>query len=57
MCVRERKCFHGLEPRELEAGMRRLRPAADVRTTGPWLWHLGWGKAFLCYAMVVRPGG
>jgi hypothetical protein len=56
MCVREGKCFRGLEPGELEAGLRRSRPGVDVRATGPWLWHLGWGKAFLCYGMIVRPG-
>jgi hypothetical protein len=21
----------------------------------PWLWHLGWGKAFLVYALMAKP--
>jgi hypothetical protein len=52
MSVSEGKCFRGLEPVELEGGFRRLG-ARDVRVTAPWLWHLGFAKAFLCYGMVV----
>jgi hypothetical protein len=51
MCIKERRCFRGLEPSELRALLPR---AAQTEVSAPWLWHLGWGKAFLCYAMTLR---
>jgi hypothetical protein len=57
MCVRERKCFRGLEPTEIAAVIRndawmRARLGEGV-VSAPWLWHLGWGKAFLVYGMTL----
>jgi len=54
MCVRDRKCFHGLEPAELAGVMRRQLSAGGAEISTPWIWHLGFGKAFLCYGMTVR---
>jgi hypothetical protein len=54
MCVRERRCFHGLEPAELGAVLRR-QGVAEAAVSAPWVWHLGFGKAFLCYGLTVRP--
>jgi hypothetical protein len=56
MCVRDGKCFHGLEPRELIAGMRRAGAPGPVAVSAPWVWHLGLAKAFLCYGLTVRIG-
>ena len=58
MCARDGKCFRGLEPRELAAAIRGdkalNRIVSDTSISQPWLWHLGWGKAFLVYGMTVR---
>jgi hypothetical protein len=56
MCVRDGKCFHGLEPRELIAGLRRAGATGPVALSAPWVWHLGLAKAFLCYGLTVRIG-
>jgi hypothetical protein len=56
MSVREGKCFRGLEPAELERGLRAVAPGIATTLSAPWLWHLGFGKAFLCYGMTVRRG-
>ena len=55
MCVRDRKCFHGLEPAELAGVLRRIS-VGGAEVSAPWIWHLGFGKAFLCYGMTVRTG-
>jgi hypothetical protein len=57
MCVRDGKCFHGLEPRELIAGLRRAGAVGPVTLSTPWVWHLGLAKAFLCYGLTVRSAG
>jgi hypothetical protein len=57
VCVRDRRCFHGLEPAELQAVFRRRGGVAEFGVGAPWLWHLGFGKAFLCYGMTVRRPG
>lgn len=54
MCVRDRKCFHGLEPAELTGVLRRQVGGVGAEISAPWIWHLGFGKAFLCYGMTVR---
>jgi hypothetical protein len=54
MCVREGKGFRGLEPAEVGKGLRRQGGVADVGVSAPWVWHLGFGKAFLCYGVTVR---
>jgi hypothetical protein len=53
MSVRDGKCFRGLEPPGVMAGLRSLDGVERVGLTPSWLWHLGWGKAFLVYAAVV----
>jgi hypothetical protein len=45
--VDDGKCFHGLRPAELRDALRNVNTTISL----PWLWHLGWGKAFLCYAV------
>jgi hypothetical protein len=52
MAVRDGKCFRGLEPGELRAALGS-DSVGEVRVSDPWVWHLGWGKAFLCYGLVV----
>jgi hypothetical protein len=54
VCVRDRRCFHGLEAAELQAVLRRHTGATEFAVSAPWIWHLGFGKAFLCYGMTVR---
>ncbi|MDB5320971.1 MAG: hypothetical protein JWN40_2602 [Phycisphaerales bacterium] len=54
MSVNEGKGFRGLEPAELESLLRRDGVTTSI--SAPWLWHLGWGKAFLCYGMTIRRG-
>jgi hypothetical protein len=56
MCVRDGKCFHGLQPRELIAGMRASGAVGPVAVSAPWLWHLGLAKAFLCYGLTMPIG-
>jgi hypothetical protein len=56
MCVRDRRCFHGLEPAELGRVFRQVG-VTEAAVSPPWVWHLGFGKAFLCYGMTVRQGG
>jgi hypothetical protein len=56
LAVEEGKCFRGLEPAELRSVLRGDGRAGDVVTSAPWLWHLGWGKAFLVYGMTVARG-
>jgi hypothetical protein len=53
VAVRDGKCFRGLEPGELREALGR-EGVGEVRVGGPWVWHLGWGKAFLCYGLVMR---
>ena len=52
LAVQDRKCFRGLEPAELRAAVGREATVA-VRVSEPWVWHLGWGKAFLCYGLTA----
>jgi hypothetical protein len=54
MCIREGKCFRGLEPGEVAKALRAQAGAGPVAASAPWLWHLGFGKAFLCYGATVR---
>jgi hypothetical protein len=54
VCVRDRRCFHGLEPAELQGVFRKRTGAVEFSVSTPWVWHLGFGKAFLCYGMTVR---
>lgn len=59
MCVRNGKCFRGLEPQELTKAMVAIGRDGDARVrtpvvSAPWLWHLGWGKAFLVYGIMVE---
>lgn len=54
VCVRDRRCFHGLEPAELQGVFRRHAGVGEFSVSAPWVWHLGFGKAFLCYGMTVR---
>ena len=54
MCVRDRRCFHGLEPAEI-GGVLRRQGGGEQTVSSPWVWHLGFGKAFLCYGLTVRP--
>jgi hypothetical protein len=54
MCVREGKCFRGLEPAEVAAALSRQGIIGSMNVTPPWLWHLGWGKAFLVYAVMMQ---
>jgi hypothetical protein len=56
MSVQDGKCFRGLEPAELLAALRAAAPVRATRVAPPWLWHLGWGKAFLCYALEASVG-
>jgi hypothetical protein len=56
MCIREGKCFRGLEPVEVGKALRGQAGAGRVAVSAPWLWHLGFGKAFLCYGATVRRG-
>jgi hypothetical protein len=56
MCIREGKCFRGLEPAEVGKALRGQAGAGRVAMSAPWLWHLGFGKAFLCYGATVRRG-
>jgi hypothetical protein len=55
MCIRDGKCFGGLAPRELAAAVLKEREArsekSSLQVSAPWLWHLGFGKAFLVYAL------
>lgn len=55
MCIRDGKCFRDLEPKELAAAVlketRVGSEAPSLRVSAPWLWHLGFGKAFLVYAL------
>jgi hypothetical protein len=53
LAVRDRKCFVGLEPAELRAALGS-DGVGELRVSEPWVWHLGWGKAFLCYALTVN---
>jgi hypothetical protein len=58
VAVRDGKSFAGLEPGILR-GVFERETGSEIRDVGvsvPWVWHLGWGKAFLCYGMVVRKG-
>lgn len=58
MSVRDGKCFKGLEPAEILPAMRAenaLRGVAgESEISRPWIWHLGFGKAFLVYGMTIR---
>jgi hypothetical protein len=47
------KYFKGLEPREMAEGFMRAG-AKGVEVSAPWVWHLAWRKAFLCYGLTVR---
>jgi hypothetical protein len=57
-CVEMKKCFSALEPGELlsvfkaEAGIGLTLENRGM--SAPWLWHLGFGKAFLVYAMTLE---
>jgi hypothetical protein len=58
MCVRDGKCFRGLEPGELLKAIGAINREGEAKlmtpvVSAPWLWHLGWGKAFLVYGMTV----
>jgi len=61
MSVRDRKCFRGLEPSEIQAAMRDEPTLRDnlgqVEISRPWIWHLGFGKAFLVYGMTMVRNG
>ena len=52
LAVEDGKCFRGLEPAEIRAAMRM-----EATLAAPWLWHLGFGKAFLVYAMTFSKRG
>lgn len=59
MCVRDGKCFRSLEPGELTKTFGAIKNERAARfsppvVSAPWLWHLGWGKAFLVYGMTVE---
>jgi len=54
MCVREGKCFRGLEPAAVGKELRRRAALREMDVSAPWVWHLGFGKAFLCYGVTVR---
>jgi hypothetical protein len=56
VAVREGKCFGGLEPGGLVGVIRREVGSVveGISVSAPWVWHLGWGKAFLCYGVVMR---
>jgi SAM-dependent methyltransferase len=53
-CVDDAKCFRGLEPAEIAAAARKTGSVSSIAVGQPWIWHLGWGKAFLCYGMTIR---
>ncbi len=58
MSVRDGKRFRSLEPGELMKAIGAIGHEGELRLTtpvvsAPWLWHLGWGKAFLVYGMTV----
>ena len=53
VAVGDGKCFAGLEPGALRGVLREDERVAEVRVSSPWVWHLGWGKAFLCYGMTI----
>ena len=53
-CVADAKCFRGLEPAEIAAAARKIGSVNSINVSRPWIWHLGWGKAFLCYGMTIR---
>jgi hypothetical protein len=61
VALNDGKCFRGLEPVALrgvvegDGELRRL--VAEARVSAPWVWHLGWGKAFLCYGLTVVRNG
>jgi len=54
MALRTGKYFKGLEPREMTEGFARAG-AKQFEISAPWVWHLAWAKAFLCYGVTVRP--
>lgn len=60
-CVEKGKCFKGLKPSELLGAINedaRIDLALQERgISAPWLWHLGFGKAFLVYAMTLKRAG
>lgn len=49
------KCFKGLRPAEMLAAIRSdpqlARRLAQPRVTRPWIWHLGFTRAFLVYGL------
>ena len=49
------KYFKGLEPRAVTEAFTRAGAKA-IAMSPPWIWHLAWQKAFLCYGMTVRAG-
>jgi len=61
MSVRDRKCFRGLEPLEIQAAMLAEPTLRDKlgenEISRPWIWHLGFGKAFLVYGMTMMRNG
>jgi hypothetical protein len=47
------KYFKGLAPREMVEGFSRAGAKA-CEVSAPWVWHLAWQKAFLCYGLTAR---
>src|SRR5205814_1562798 len=47
-CVADGKCLRGLEPAEIAAVAQKTGPVDSIAVSHPWIWHLGWGKTFLC---------
>jgi hypothetical protein len=47
------KYFNGLARREMVEGFLRAGAHA-CRVSAPWVWHLAWRKAFLCYGLTVK---
>jgi hypothetical protein len=54
MALATGKYFKGLGPREMAETFTRTG-AGSTELSSPWIWHLAWQKAFLCYGMTARP--
>lgn len=51
LCITEGRCFRGLEPQALQSALRAQGITTPIQIIPPWLWHLGFAKSFLCFAM------
>ncbi len=50
----EGKCFRGLEPAAMIAGIRSDPRVAKWEQSPPWLWHLGLERTYLVYAIRIH---